>query len=364
MVLDNLARRIRWTVFASVAFSFVLSTPGVAQQTVTGAIQTQTGNFITAVNGGGLGGPNYGSNATALHTDATTPEAWETFSMVWVNQGGCEVALQTVYGNFVTAVNGGGMGGPNTAQAPIHTDATTVGTWEMFTIQIQQDGVHAFIQTPDHQHYITAVNGGGFGGPNNVPIHTDATQIGSWEQLVFKPSTTLACTAINTSAIVTRRQFAVQIQQQFGLQPPANPVNFPDVPPSDPNYIAIEAVAPYMNAQVLCPTCMLNPKFFPDYPITNGIETLTTIRILQAFNQVTLLDLQTSNNVLSTAADSTSIKPPARPYFATAIQSKLLTLGAGNKISPAIALTQTDVSTRLTALKQRFTFPPPANPTK
>jgi hypothetical protein len=34
-------------------------------------------------------------------------------------------------------------------------------------------------------HYVTAVNGGGVGGPNTVPIHTEATEIGPWETFIL-----------------------------------------------------------------------------------------------------------------------------------------------------------------------------------
>lgn len=42
-------------------------------------------------------------------------------------------AIRTSGGNYVTAVNGGGMG-EAANQLPIHTDATSVGGWERFII--------------------------------------------------------------------------------------------------------------------------------------------------------------------------------------------------------------------------------------
>lgn len=46
-----------------------------------------------------------------------------------------QVTIQTINGNYLTAVNGGGVGGPNTGplSAAIHTDATSIGPWETFT---------------------------------------------------------------------------------------------------------------------------------------------------------------------------------------------------------------------------------------
>ena len=145
------------------------------------AMQTMDRYFVTAVNGGGLGGGN-----TALYTNATTQGAFETFTLNWVNQQQALFALQTKNGDFVTAVNGGDMGGPNNDLAPIHTDATTIGSWQHFMIIVQADN-SATVQTCPG-YYLTAVNGGGFGGPNNVPIHTDATQFGGWEEFTLVPS--------------------------------------------------------------------------------------------------------------------------------------------------------------------------------
>jgi hypothetical protein len=95
----------------------------------------------------------------------------------------------------VTAVNGGGIGGPNSNLPPIHTDAQIIGAWELFTIsgpvgcatqqQILDVIANPFttfcvnIQTLDG-HFVTAQNGGGIGGANNVPVHTDAMQAGVW----------------------------------------------------------------------------------------------------------------------------------------------------------------------------------------
>ena len=154
--------------------------PAFAQRTLGAAIQTQNGHYLTAVNGGGLGGPNSGPGATALHTDARKIGPWERFTVVWVNKAERKFALKTVKSTYVTAVNGGGIGGPNDGRSPVHTDATTIGPWEGFEITLLP-GNHAVIRTSDGRHFLTAVNGGGFGGPNDVPIHTDATKIGAWE---------------------------------------------------------------------------------------------------------------------------------------------------------------------------------------
>jgi hypothetical protein len=142
------------------------------------AMKTVDGHYVTVVNGGGLGGPNNGPNAVAIHTDATKFGPWETFHMEWVDS--THFALKTVNGNYVTAVNGGGIGGPNNAASPVHTDATKAGPWERLILTYNPATKTVTFRTLNGQ-YLTAVNGGGFGGPNNVPIHTDARSLGPWE---------------------------------------------------------------------------------------------------------------------------------------------------------------------------------------
>jgi hypothetical protein len=150
----------------------------------------QQGRFLTAVNGGGLGGDNSGflTEVPALHSDAVFPGEWEKFFWWWVlpnkTYTGGTFALQTVNMNYITAVNGGGMGGPNNASSPFHTDALNPSTWENFYVKHTDDG-RVTLGTGDKKHFVTAVNGGGIGDAlfhqNDVPIHTDATKIGGWE---------------------------------------------------------------------------------------------------------------------------------------------------------------------------------------
>jgi len=145
-------------------------------------------HFVTAVNGGGLGGPDSGHGVVALHTDATTATEWETFELV-ILTGGPEIyapnttfALKTFSGNYVTAVNSGGVGGPNDASCPIHTDATQIGDWEQYLFNVDYSAAPPTVTIQTwNLNYLTAVNGGGIGGPNDVPVHTDATTTSIWE---------------------------------------------------------------------------------------------------------------------------------------------------------------------------------------
>lgn len=154
-------------------------------------LKTANGHFLTAVNGGGVGGANSpGALDAIVHTDARSPGAWETFWVQWLDDAHTKLALRTESGNYMTAVNGGGMGRPWgwINDVPLHTDAGSGSAWEAFTLNVNPNGgtgnlQPATLQTPDG-HYVSAVNGGGYGesGKNTVPIHMDAGTIGPDEQ--------------------------------------------------------------------------------------------------------------------------------------------------------------------------------------
>ncbi len=163
----------------------------MASMSYFGQIYTPNGhNLVTAVNGGGLAGSVPG---VALNTNATAAGAFETFKLILqpgsppIGTSGMKFALQTSAGNYVTAINGGGVGGPNDATCPVHTDATIANAWEGFIINVVDDSVsppNVTIQT-ETGNFVTAVNGGGINGGNTQPIHTDATSVGAWEQFLF-----------------------------------------------------------------------------------------------------------------------------------------------------------------------------------
>jgi len=199
---------------------FNFSEKGTDMKTLTGSIRTSNGqNMLTAVNGGGLGGPDSGSGLVALHTDAATAAAWETFRLI-LRQGsapigpGMTFALQTSSGrNYLTAVDGGGVSGPNDATCPIHTDAATQGPWETFTLNID-DSVNPptlTIQTITG-NFLTAVNGGGVKSPGNPPIQSDATAVNAWE--VFSLSSPAPQAAVASQPYsFTLQNFAVNHQR-------------------------------------------------------------------------------------------------------------------------------------------------------
>jgi len=143
------------------------------------AIQTNRGTYLTAVNGGGLGGPNAGPDAVPVHTDSTSVRQWETFAIVWLDTNHTQFALRTWNGHYVTAAQGGGVGGPNNGWAPVHADATTVRRDERWRLDFL-GGDRVAISLPNGR-FLSAVNGGGMNGPPNTPVQTNRLQIGAWE---------------------------------------------------------------------------------------------------------------------------------------------------------------------------------------
>jgi hypothetical protein len=184
-------------------------------------IQTANSHCVTAVDGGGR-------TDNVLHTDATLAQAWEFFRFYFDKATGYH-AIQTVSTKYLNALGGGGHADP----PAVHTDAVRVDNWEKFHIWkcgdlgsnlhysiwvpyngtlLQamggggriKDALHAYeaptgdwgiftlIRQPDgfyaiqtsNGNYLTAVGAGGLssGSPDSDNIHSDATQVQSWEK--------------------------------------------------------------------------------------------------------------------------------------------------------------------------------------
>mgnify|MGYP003385154690 FL=1 len=89
------------------------------------SLQTGRGNYLTAMNAGGLTGG-------AFHTDATQAKDWERFRLLDLsvnNFAPSYYAVQTFKGSYVTAVGAGGK----YADA-FHTDAKQIQDWEKFRV--------------------------------------------------------------------------------------------------------------------------------------------------------------------------------------------------------------------------------------
>jgi hypothetical protein len=148
-----------------------------------------------------------------------------------------------------------------------------------------------------------------------------------------------------------RGDFAVLMQQRFALPPPKRPTVFPDVPPTDPIYSAVEAVAPFVDPLVLCPGCALNRNFFPNEPITRAIATIALVRILALRGQVQFLSVAQADVLLANSPDGKQLPPLARQYFATAISRRIIALRPDNRIDMAAHDTRFDVTDVLDRLQ-------------
>lgn len=165
-------------------------------------IQTIKGNYITAVGAGG-------KYQDALHTDAKEIKGWEQFRIVKCGDpgSGYEYGIMGANGGFLTAGNGGGRTGEAILLGPPN------GSDPKFKLFRQSDGTYA-LQTANGRNYVTALGGGGqvqkylppncgmfsacIGGFSTV-FHTDATQVQAWEK--FKVIDQGNCTyAIQTSS--------------------------------------------------------------------------------------------------------------------------------------------------------------------
>lgn len=151
---------------------FLLLSLSEASNAAVCAIQTYSGNYLTAVGGGGR-------ITDVLHSDARQIGAWEKFTIVKAGADGgamTDYGIRTVNGHYLTAVGRGGR-----ITDVVHSDAVQLKEWERFSLLALGNGSYA-IQTADG-HFLTAVGGG---GRVQDVIHSDATRIGAWEMFRFR----------------------------------------------------------------------------------------------------------------------------------------------------------------------------------
>lgn len=136
------------------------------------ALRTRKGFYVTAIDGGGR------TTDPIIVTAATTAGPWEKFRISVMNPPPPhDKSFQTPSGNYLTAVSGGGR-----TSDVLHTDATQVRDWEQFRVLDLSSGGFAptyFAIQTIRGMYLTAV---GEGGRYEDAVHTDAGQIGAWEQ--------------------------------------------------------------------------------------------------------------------------------------------------------------------------------------
>jgi hypothetical protein len=155
------------------------------------AIRTIRGNYLTAIGEGGR-------YEDAIHTDATQIKSWEQLRIVKCGDigSGYQYAILTANDSILTAVNGGGVADGDTIVQGQWYGAPADGTWTRFKFIRQPDGSYA-LQTSNGANYVTALGGGGqvqkYLPPNcGIPgacisgwsaiFHTDAAQVRAWEK--------------------------------------------------------------------------------------------------------------------------------------------------------------------------------------
>lgn len=158
--------------FAAAASLVGAGTAHAATDPNTCFIQTDTGNYVTAVGGGGR-------TTDVMHTNAWVPSTWERFTLVYSGDGS-HYGLRTAFGYYVTAVNSGGLSSSSVPDV-LHTDATALGTWEKFSFVTDgtdgKYGLRAF-----DGHLLSAVGGG---GRTSRAFDSNRTVLSTWEKFRF-----------------------------------------------------------------------------------------------------------------------------------------------------------------------------------
>ena len=83
-----------------------------------------TGNYLTAVDGGGR-------TQNVMHSNATKLRDWEEFQLFSLGNG--YYSIRTFNGRYLTAVNSGGLS--TQVSDVLHSDARKVGNWEKFRLR-------------------------------------------------------------------------------------------------------------------------------------------------------------------------------------------------------------------------------------
>ena len=158
-------------------------------------------------------------------------------------------------------------------------------------------------------------------------------------------------------ADLTRGDFAVMMQRMFGLTASRQSVAYSDIGPQSKIYGAVNAVAPYMNFQPLCPGCLLSTQFSPGEKMTRGQVALVMVRILGAKSKVAPLSDAEMRDVLQATPDAKNWPPAARPYFAVAVKNDLLPSQPDRSFAPRLAVTRAQAAVAADGVQQRFSIP-------
>jgi Chitobiase/beta-hexosaminidase C-terminal domain/S-layer homology domain len=153
---------------------------------------------------------------------------------------------------------------------------------------------------------------------------------------------------------VNRADIALLLQQAFNLPQPKRTVAYADLRSTDPVYPAAQALAPFLNRQVLCPNCLLSANFSPQRPTSRAEAAVALVSVLIAGKKLQLLSASSANSVLTGVPDAGSLPPFARRYVATAIQSGVLTLQSGNTLQPGQTFTHAELAASLNTIRTNF----------
>lgn len=168
----------------------------------------------------------------------------------------------------------------------------------------------------------------------------------------------IASVSYTCAPVVAASSFAGQVQQRFNMPQPKTSVRFEDLAPGDPNYPAAQAITPFLNRQVLCPTCMLAANFGPNQPVTRAASAVFFVTYLMAQNKVQLLSAREADQVLANMPDGSSLQDLKRRYVATAVQYGILPLQEGKTVHESSLLSPSEMSTALQAIQTKFNVPP------
>lgn len=163
---------------------------------------------------------------------------------------------------------------------------------------------------------------------------------------------------VRVSDPTTLGEFANSVEEKFALPQPDAPVGFDDVQPGDPNYIAAQAVYPFLHRQLLCPECALTSNFHEKNPLTRAQAAVALVSILVTQGRFTLATPEETSDVLANVSDADSVSVFARPYIATALADGILVLEPGNLIRPAEPYSHREMTAAFDSVQRRF--PPTA----
>jgi hypothetical protein len=150
----------------------------------------------------------------------------------------------------------------------------------------------------------------------------------------------------------------MSVQHLFNLKPPTEGVNFPDVPPGSPLYEAVQAVAPYLGRQILCPGCALVSKFLPDQPVSELDTAVLLANVLRTQNRLQLLTEAQSEAVLAKLPDAKNLHGRLlRIYTATAIQSGMINAPSSNPLLIPSFHTRAQTAVMLSKVQIKFNLP-------